>query len=76
MKEEYTAKKGAQSFKGQAGGKGDRMLLGNTDIEKTFGKLAGKGGQTSAGRHGGGDGHYPFILAGQAGKGAVLNTLV
>ncbi len=51
------------AFRGQAGGEGHRMLLGNADIETAIGELRGEQVEPGPRRHGGGDGQNLFVLA-------------
>ena len=50
---------------GQAGGKGNGVLLGYTNIKKTLRELPGKKVQSRARRHGGGYCQYFFIFFGK-----------
>jgi len=61
------------ALKGKAGGKGDRVLLGNPDIKKTIGKFVGKIAQTGTGWHGCRNSGNPAIRPGQFEHGVAKN---
>ncbi len=50
-----------QALRGEAGGEGDGVLLGDADIEKPLRKLLGETVQTGAGNHRGRDGGDPVV---------------
>ena len=60
---------------GEAGGEGDRVLLGDADIEGAVGKLCAEQIEAGARRHGRGDGDDLLVLLGFADQ-ACANTLV
>ena len=46
---------GPHALRGEAGGEGHRMLLGDADVERAIGEGLGEAVDAGAGRHGGGD---------------------
>ncbi len=55
------AQNGRKPSRGEAGGEGDRVLLGDADVEAALGEGLGEQVEPGAGRHGGVDRHDPLV---------------